>query len=864
MMTPPAGEPEGSRPPRPWNPHHPAVVVEPAPDASHIVVVRHDGYPYEEDWDEGRAGWGGLFRVADRYLALVNTRLKLLPAWLDDLREEPPGQERPPASLRWLRDLQDARHSYWVERHAGLDEPSRPETGTVLDRAAVLLAGLGRTSQGSWLPLYGGQGIRVIVQVGPARPAPVRVRITGVSSTLPPPQAVRIHEEFFKDLPARIARTFALPEEVTLVDVGFRFEDRPGPGEPAPIVFAKTAPRPGYPRERHAYDGASFLLVMRLDSRRPGGIEPLARRPLIAFADAGVFVQDPVSASGAQDFTRLRPSRSWTVLDGTRVNVQLGDLPAGTEGTVQLRNADVRLTSSRHVDPPLDENAPKDVSPPVHASVRTSTFAAVNAFHHTNELFNRMRQYGLSPAAYFRCVTRPIDVEYREGIVPGAGDGRTVNAQVLWRSRPTADSKGTIEVRFALGDLQSAAGRSPGNLPSAAERAPLSIASDPRWCWHECGHVLIAAAVGELELPFAHSVGDALAAILSDPGSRLAGDPSGPIDDTPWRGVTYPWVLIPRRHDRDVQRGWGWTGSMNRREAYFDVPGLSGRRGYWTEQILSSSLFRLYRAIGGDSTGQRQNAADYVAYLIMRTIQSLGRAVVMPSLTPHDFVSVMRKVDTATASAPGPGGYVGGTVHKVVQWAFERQGLYGLPVPGSPVSGPDEPAPVDLHIDDRRPKPDGPYSPVDLTGQDWHARPGSVWVTPSFFPWVKTRKVRVRVQNRGAASAVGTRVDVWWARREGGAIPPYPDAARWRWLGSETATVPARTEQAPGAATFGPFPWTPPADVQAFAILAAATCDADPSNIDSATGHPCVTVPTPVHLLVGCDNNLGLITLTIP
>jgi hypothetical protein len=32
-----------------WNPDHPAVFVGPAPDAPHISLVRHDGYPYEED-----------------------------------------------------------------------------------------------------------------------------------------------------------------------------------------------------------------------------------------------------------------------------------------------------------------------------------------------------------------------------------------------------------------------------------------------------------------------------------------------------------------------------------------------------------------------------------------------------------------------------------------------------------------------------------------------------------------------------------------------------------------------------------------------------------------------------------------------
>ena len=97
--------------PLPWNPDHPAVFVEPAPDAPHISLVRHDGYPYQEDWDEGGTDWAGLFDIANRYLTLVDTRLKLPQAWLDDLREEPSSGARPPVSLHWLRDQGDPRHS---------------------------------------------------------------------------------------------------------------------------------------------------------------------------------------------------------------------------------------------------------------------------------------------------------------------------------------------------------------------------------------------------------------------------------------------------------------------------------------------------------------------------------------------------------------------------------------------------------------------------------------------------------------------------------------------------------------------------------------------------------------------------------
>jgi hypothetical protein len=868
----------------PWNPSHPAVVVEPAHDFP-VTLIRHDGYPYEDTWDENATGWTGLFDIANRYLALANTRLNLPPAWLNDLQEQPTPDPRPQTSLHWLRDQADPRHSFWVERHAGLDAPSRPRTGTVLDRTAVLLAGLCRLD-GS--PLYGGQGLKVLVQTGPHRDGSATVRIAGVALSLPLPLMPRMAEETFQVLAERIAAVFALPEEVELVDVGVSFPGgHPHEGQ-APIIFAKTAPPSAYSRnssDDYSYEGTSYLLVMRVNPGAPGGLEPLTRRPLIAFADADVFVQDPVSRSGAGDFTELRPNRSWSVLDAGRVNVALGTLPPGDGGLVQLVDPDpndppapdFRVLNSRLVDPPLPDGVPKQVPPSVHAHVRTNTFAAVNAFFHTSDLFKRMRQYGLPPDAYFRFVTRPIDVRYRAGILPGFGDGRTVNAQVRWTLRPDTNgawTKGAIEVRYALGDLESAVGRLPADLPSAVERSPLGVASDPRWCWHEACHVLLTAAVGDLEFRFAHSAGDAMAAILSDPESKLASDRSGALaNDGPWRGVTFPWVFIPRRHDRAVRDGWSWTGPLNRREMYFAPPGLSDKRGYWTEQILSSSLFRLYRAIGGDSEaivgGQRvpakadrQNAADYVVYLIMRAIETLGAAAATASTDPDHFVDALRKADTATATAAGPGGYIGGTVHKVVQWAFERQGLYAAPSPGSLVAGPEELATVDLHIEDQRSQPDGPYSPVDLLGNAWRAHSNAIKVTASIIPWVRRRKIRVRVQNRGRTAATGTRVDVWVAPVIGG-IPSFPDA-QWTPLGSDTDTVPGASGEAPGARTFGPFSWTPPAGPpRDYAILAAASCDADRSNIDSATGYPCVSVGGgPIQVLVGCDNNLGLTTVT--
>ena len=69
-------------------------------------------------------------------------------------------------------------------------------------------------------------------------------------------------------------------------------------------------------------------------------------------------------------------------------------------------------------------------------------------------------------------------------------------------------------------------------------------------------------------------------------------------------------MFTPRRHDRCVLHGWGWSGSLGR--ALRERPDGERLRlkGYWTEQILSTSLFRLYRCLGGDTVTAGAAALD--------------------------------------------------------------------------------------------------------------------------------------------------------------------------------------------------------------------------------------------------------------
>ena len=80
--------------------------------------------------------------------------------------------------------------------------------------------------------------------------------------------------------------------------------------------------------------------------------------------------------------------------------------------------------------------------------------------------------------------------------------------------------------------------------------AGVTAATDPRLVWHEFGHVLLFTCDPRSNgrLPFAHGIGDALAAIHFDPDSAVRGDDS-------LRGLCFPWFRdyrphrIARRHD---------------------------------------------------------------------------------------------------------------------------------------------------------------------------------------------------------------------------------------------------------------------------------------------------------------------------
>jgi hypothetical protein len=417
---------------------------------------------------------------------------------------------------------------------------------------------------------------------------------------------------------------------------------------------------------------------------------------------AKVFPRDPASQAGPTAIVDARPNRAPDRLTNYWQGAALPGLPGTSASWTPLTDdlVQVDVLQSRLADPAADETKTTSVVPICIPHPRTNWFAALSAYQHARGLFDTMRGYGLLPETFFRFASLPLHIRYRAPIDPGPGrDGRTVNAQVDY-DPPDHDMVGMgatsppplkpLQVRFALGDLRR----------SRSRREPLGLSTDERWSWHEYCHVLLAAATGALELPFSHSAGDALAAIMGDPDSALSVNQER-------RGLTFPWVYLHRCHDRSVFNGWSWSGRLHR-QARFTTNSNRRHKGYESEQIMSTSLFRLYRALGGDTVSDRvvrKRAANYTAYLVMRAIDLLGPAALMPADTPGDFVLALIAADTGTLPvSSGPlAERVGGWAAKVVGWAFEAQGLDARRDPLDVFDAPGEPPEVDIYVDNGRP-----------------------------------------------------------------------------------------------------------------------------------------------------------------
>jgi hypothetical protein len=809
----------------------------------------------------------------------------------------------------------------------------RSPAGDLLDQTVILLAS-------EWIPdhyLGSGFGIRVVAHVQQTNDKKYAVYITGMTASLP---FGHYSTPEVWDLVAGPDKVFAkIFEEQTLGGIKTDMSNQLGLTNES--VYIRGARIAEIKKAAHVewratskpetMDGRTkatpYSFVFFGTPSQAGSL--VSKVELVADATPGhawVFPLDPASQDGPKDFRKRRPSRSERELDKFRdqEKITAGQTdpliypqPPAPEPPGFLEDMRVVVCPGFVLadDPPTVPGDPKTVDlpgTPYTPLIRSNDFAAISAYNNVRQFFDRLDAYGIgrhvdpithvATYPYFRIANLPLKLYYRSGVRPGPGkDGQTVNASVIpegWSvdyTGPTKlDDRPILEMHLALADRSTRA-RKPWNGTERSPAEPLGIAADARWIWHEIGHVLLMCSVGELEFRFAHSAGDALAAIVADPQSQLAADAN-------WRGATFPWVFIPRRHDRCVSHGWSWGGSMH--YALSQVPDSTPprRKGYWTEQILSSSLFRLYRCIGGDTKmvgmpdqpdpSVRESASHYSVYLIMRGIQVLPISTTVLANEPDQLVSALIDADIGTIRwdvpwvvtfPPPPYSVksflferVGGCVHKVIRWAFEAQGMYA--VAGTITNAPGLPPHVDIYIPDLRPTSDatpygdiaygpGSYIPVSL---DWDLnQSGSdvppLWQADQNAIVVSGSNISVTVRNRGSQPAVNVQVSVWWCAWPGSTNPPKWNDPLVTWTQCSPPTSPGQTVLPDAPPTnFGPYTFVPPLPGTRYLVLAQATCGDDRANTDPASSLPCSQLPTRLIDLVANDNNLGLIVIENP
>ncbi len=702
-----------------WTAKHAAVSAEHLLDDDGqqvLAVLRHPTYPYAGFVAAGDDLHNRLRDMATAYIARVRQVHPLGPAgdWLLAAHSDGFGW----LDIGWggIGGNTDPRLSFWVARGEG-------ESG--VDRSVVLLAAnRHRLSSGQQCCEGLSIGLRVVMHLDNTSAGDsVRVRVTGLSSS----------RLWLARAPQQQnAEATAQPSRQQGVQAAAMPGDQRAAGRLAETAKgAKTRPKVQQPSLDHQAFRDAICVFEQASNTERDTAKPYALTGEVSQHQASPVMAEPRQVD-ADAMGRRAPNP---------VKLRLVDNPA--DPRIEVRQS---IVSDLLNDP--DKVQAVD---PTDLPLRGDHASAVQAYLRGKELLDRLDAYGLATAHYFKLARLPLLMRHRAWFF-SQPDGLAVNATV----RPERASQSLVEdfeatdrprleVLFGATSLDHQALREDDHGRLRAQ--PLGLAADPRWAWHEFGHVLSYAATGALEFHFAHSAGDALAAIVSDPDSKLAVDAHGRRDAL-LSGLTFPWVKLARRHDRQASLGWCWCGQRNsQRNVPFRLPALL-YKGYVEEQMLSSSMFRLYCVLGGDTftqQAQRHAASDYCIYLVMRAIALLGPAAVVPALTPDAFVSALIDADVGTGdwvvrmSRPDPQRpqerrRLGGSAHKVIRWAFEQQGLYATDQPQEFTLGEGRPPAVDLYVPGLGDRLNGGYAPVALVwakrrGQAaplWHADAGAL------------------------------------------------------------------------------------------------------------------------------------------
>ena len=286
---------------------------------------------------------------------------------------------------------------------------------------------------------------------------------------------------------------------------------------------------------------------------------------------------------------------------------------------------------------------------------------------------------------------------------------------------------------------------------------------------------------------------------------------------------------LSRRHDRDVAAGWAWGGTER-------------RHADGSEQILSTTLFRVYLAAGGGSTDPEGQA---LGIALCELLDPEGRAGMMFVHDGRPGCVRLGADRMPTRTTVDFEGHPGGAFRKVIRWSFEKQGLYPAGRCPRAAMRPGAPPDVDVFINDGR---NGEYAfrdPFDGAAEVWNrlAPDGN---TSHQLPTVgAVNHAYVRISNRGTQAAANVAVRGYQAKN--GAADVWP--THWKPM-TTTAVAVAGSVPAGGKVIAGPFKWTP--QMPNHKVLFSVSAPGDVSTLETVTSGPIL-----VSRLARLENNLA-------
>ncbi len=469
-------------------------------------------------------------------------------------------------------------------------------------------------------------------------------------------------------------------------------------------------------------------------------------RDLVAYArgKGSVFDPNPIVSSGALTLSSKTPAAT---LNAHRVRVELERLdPAPADGRLRLDGAWVHMED--FVKPKLVEPS----SPTGHFvfSGKSRPFLNVMVYFH----IDRFQQY----------------VQTELGL-PDMGSA-SVRADPQGENGSDGSSGGANGLSFGEGGVDDA--------------------SDAMIILHEYGHFLQdAAQSGSADGNFAGGVSegfcDFLAAVYYDDKHA---------NPTATRGHMFSW-------DGNANDAF-WAGRRYDSPLTLSGPAFELLGGYERGEIWCSTMFELYRKLGGDSSRAARRSAARDLTIRLHLVANGG--------VPKENTSVTEMAMAIGEADAGLGGwrYPDRLHQKVIDDTFSRRSTPSYQRPA-----------VDVYVDDGREGGYGSASGQDGFGETlWKERHGDA---PDV--WVRTVAAPGTPADHAGQVPVNTAAFVFARVRNRGAAPSGPitvrafssaPASRRRWpvdwaeLPVPPAPMPDTVAPAPaGGVIVGPFPWTP-------------------------------------------------------